>query len=188
MIGDRWGDRLQTTYHRSESMMNKGIRKVGDRLKEDFRFFIWKGYGCPKPNPPRITIESACWIYITSSIYFHISTTFKKICISLSYAFCSSAWWNWQKAFLFPNGVKVYYLSFSKIATFSRERWYSRYSTWTAIYQHIRKRCVIYKRLTWVSVVIIIFWEGFARPWFRIMVQQHSRLFCVRSVMITPKV
>jgi len=32
------------------------------------------------------------------------------------------------------------------------------------LYQHIRKRCVIYKRLTWVSVVIIIFWEGFARP------------------------
>jgi len=22
--------------------MNKGIGKVGDRLKEDFRFFIWK--------------------------------------------------------------------------------------------------------------------------------------------------
>ena len=42
VIGDRCGDRLQTTYHRSESMMNKGIRKVGDRLKEDFRFFIWK--------------------------------------------------------------------------------------------------------------------------------------------------
>ena len=147
MIGDRWGDRLQTTYHRSESMMNKGIRKVGDRLKEDFRFFIWK---------------RVVGLYRASCIYSCISAAFQKKDISLSYAFCSSAWWNWQKAFLFPNGVKVYYLSFSKIATFSRERWYSRYSTWTAIYQHIRKRCVIYKWLTWMSVVIIIFYDGVA--------------------------
>ena len=30
------------------------------------------------------------------------------------------------------------------------------------LYQHIRKRCVIYKRLTWVSAVIIIFFKGVA--------------------------
>ena len=40
VIGDRCGDRLQTTYHRSESMMNKGIGKVGDRLKEDSCFYL----------------------------------------------------------------------------------------------------------------------------------------------------
>ena len=108
------------------------------RLKSVQEWIKFYGYGCPKPNPPRITIESACWIYITSSIYFHISTTFKKICISLSYAFCSSAWWNWQKAFLFPNGVKVYYLSLLKSSSFYLgERWYNRYSTWMAVYQHI---------------------------------------------------
>ena len=41
VIGDRCGDRLQT-YHRSESAMNKGIGEEGDRLKEDFHFFIWE--------------------------------------------------------------------------------------------------------------------------------------------------
>ena len=78
--------------------------------------------------------------------------------ISLSYAFCSSAWWNWQKAFLFPNGVKVYYLSLLKSSSFYLgERWYNRYSTWMAVYQHISWRCVIYKCMAWMSVVIIIF-------------------------------
>mgnify|MGYP000894326790 CR=1 FL=1 len=34
VIGDRYGDRLHTTYHRPESMMNKGFQSNGDRLKE----------------------------------------------------------------------------------------------------------------------------------------------------------
>ena len=38
MIGDRSGDRLPTTYHRSKSTMNKGLVEHGDRLKEDFHF------------------------------------------------------------------------------------------------------------------------------------------------------
>ena len=63
-------------------------------------------------------------------IYFLFSILFRKKHISLSYAFCSSAWWNWQKAFLFPNGVKVYYLSLLKSSSFYLgERWYNRYST-----------------------------------------------------------
>ena len=41
VIGDRWGDRLSTTYHRSVSAMNKAFQKGGDRLKEDFHFCIW---------------------------------------------------------------------------------------------------------------------------------------------------
>ena len=40
MIGDRCGDRLSTTYHRSISAMNKAFWKSGDRLKEDFHFFV----------------------------------------------------------------------------------------------------------------------------------------------------
>ena len=40
VIGDRWGDRLSTTYHRSISAMNRAFRKSGDRLKEDFHFFV----------------------------------------------------------------------------------------------------------------------------------------------------
>ncbi|MBT9876564.1 MULTISPECIES: hypothetical protein [Bacteroides] len=50
------------------------------------------------------------------------------------------------------------------------------------VYQHIRQECVIYKRLAWVSVVIIILWKGLAKPHERIMVQQHLRLSCIRSV------
>ena len=33
-----------------------------------------------------------------------------------------------------------------------------------------------------MSVVIIIFWKGFARPQRWIMIQQHSRFYCIRSV------
>lgn len=29
-----------TTYHHSESIMNKGFDDVGDRLKEDFHFYV----------------------------------------------------------------------------------------------------------------------------------------------------
>ena len=64
--------------------------------------------------------------------------------------------------FYFLYGVKAYYLSILEIANPNKERWYGRYSTWTDVYQHIRKRCVIYKRLTWVSAVIIIFCAGVA--------------------------
>lgn len=42
MIGDRYDDRLVTTYHRSESMMNKWFGEVGDRLKEELFFFVYK--------------------------------------------------------------------------------------------------------------------------------------------------
>ena len=42
MIGDRCGDRLETTYHHSVSTMNKEFQKGGDRLKEDFRFLYMK--------------------------------------------------------------------------------------------------------------------------------------------------
>lgn len=42
VIGDRCGDRLMTTYHRSESIMNKGFDDAGDRLKEEFHFYICK--------------------------------------------------------------------------------------------------------------------------------------------------
>ena len=45
MIGDRYGDRILTTYHRSESTMDKGIGDVGDRLKEDFCFYIGERTG-----------------------------------------------------------------------------------------------------------------------------------------------
>ena len=47
---------------------------------------------------------------------------------------------------------------------------------------HISVRNVLYKRLAWVSVVIIILWKGLAKPHERIMVQQHLRLSCIRSV------
>lgn len=40
VIGDRCGDRLMTTCHRSESTMNKGFGDAGDRLKEDFHFYV----------------------------------------------------------------------------------------------------------------------------------------------------
>ena len=40
VIGDRLGDRLATTYHRSVSMMNRTFQSGGDRLKEDFHFYI----------------------------------------------------------------------------------------------------------------------------------------------------
>ena len=40
VIGDRCGDRLLTTYHRSENTMDKGFDNAGDRLKEDFSFYI----------------------------------------------------------------------------------------------------------------------------------------------------
>ena len=40
VIGDRCGDRLSTTYHRSTSAMNRAFQKSGDRLKEDFHFFV----------------------------------------------------------------------------------------------------------------------------------------------------
>lgn len=45
MIGDRYGDRILTTYHRSESAMDKRIGDAGDRLKEDLCFCIWKRTG-----------------------------------------------------------------------------------------------------------------------------------------------
>ena len=56
------------------------------------------------------------------------------------------------------------------------------------LYQHIRKRCVIYKRLTWVSVVIIILRKGLAKPQMWIMVQQHLRLSCIRPVIDYPTI
>ena len=31
-----------TTYHRSESIMNKGFGDASDRLKEDFHFYVWE--------------------------------------------------------------------------------------------------------------------------------------------------
>ena len=31
---------LSTTYHRSISAMNRAFQKSGDRLKEDFHFFV----------------------------------------------------------------------------------------------------------------------------------------------------
>ena len=40
VIGDRCGDRLLTTYHRSVNTMNREFQESGDRLKEDFHFFI----------------------------------------------------------------------------------------------------------------------------------------------------
>ena len=54
------------------------------------------------------------------------------------------------------------------------------YSTWIAIYQHISRRCVIYKRLTWMSVVIIVY-EKAGQAQLRIVIQQHPCLFYVRS-------
>ena len=42
VIGDRCGDRLPTTYHRSTSAMNRAFRKSGDRLKEDFHFLCMR--------------------------------------------------------------------------------------------------------------------------------------------------
>ena len=36
------GDRLPTTYHRSVSTMNRTFQSGGDRLKEDFRFYVWE--------------------------------------------------------------------------------------------------------------------------------------------------
>ena len=40
VIGDRCGDRLLTTYHRSVNAMNREFQESGDRLKEDFHFCI----------------------------------------------------------------------------------------------------------------------------------------------------
>lgn len=55
------------------------------------------------------------------------------------------------------------------------------------VYQHIRKRCVIYKRLAWMSVVIIILLKGFARTLVRdVGIQQHPCLFCIRPVIKIP--
>ena len=42
VIGDRCGDRLMTTCHRSESTMNKGFGDAGDRLKEELIKPVWK--------------------------------------------------------------------------------------------------------------------------------------------------
>ena len=60
------------------------------------------------------------------------------------------------------NNVLSLVLEISKLLCV--KRWYNRYSAWIAVYQHIRERCVIYKRLAWVSVVIIIFCKGLLRP------------------------
>ena len=79
----------------------------------------------------------------TSCIYCLISNIFQINHLSLSHAFRPSAWWNRWKVFLFLIGVKAYYLSISEIANSNRGRWYGRYSTWTDVYQHIRKRSVI---------------------------------------------
>ena len=40
VIGDRDGDRLTTTYHRSVSTFCKGFQKGGDRLKENLHFSL----------------------------------------------------------------------------------------------------------------------------------------------------
>ena len=42
VIGDRCGDRLETTYHHSVSTMNKEFQKGGDRLKEELIKPVWK--------------------------------------------------------------------------------------------------------------------------------------------------
>ena len=42
VTGDRCGDRLATTYHRFVSMMNRAFQSGGDRLKEDFHFYVWR--------------------------------------------------------------------------------------------------------------------------------------------------
>ena len=46
--GDRWrlGDRWRTTYHHPEISMNKAFQKDGDRLKEDFHFYVWRVRTC----------------------------------------------------------------------------------------------------------------------------------------------
>ena len=129
-------------------------------------------------------IELPLFQYKTSCIYFRISTLFRKKSISLSYAFCSPAWWKQVRSVIyFEIGILLHYPSSLKSSKFlSVEGWFNRYSTWTVVYQHIDGRCVIYKRLAWMSVVIIIFLKVLLRPQDRIMVQQHPCLFCIRSV------
>ncbi len=38
------GDRLPTTYHHPVSAMNRTFQSGGDRLKEDFHFYVWGEY------------------------------------------------------------------------------------------------------------------------------------------------
>ena len=83
--------RFTTTFPEYSIILFKTVQRMSQTRTGMNQFLgIWLSW----TKSPRIIIELACWIYITSSIYFHISTTFKKICISLSHAFCSSAWWN----------------------------------------------------------------------------------------------
>ena len=83
--------RFTTTFPEYSIILFKTVQRIRQTSTGMNQFLgIWLSW----TKSPRIIIELACWIYITSSIYFHISTTFKKICISLSHAFCSSAWWN----------------------------------------------------------------------------------------------
>ena len=83
--------RFTTTFPEYSIILFKTVQRMSQTRTGMNQFLgIWLSW----TKSPRIIIELACWIYITSSIYFHISTTFKKICISLSHAFCSSVWWN----------------------------------------------------------------------------------------------
>lgn len=40
VIGERYGDRLDTTYHHSVNTMNKAFQNGGDRLKEELTKLI----------------------------------------------------------------------------------------------------------------------------------------------------
>ena len=68
-----------------------------------------------------------------------------------------------RRYILLKLGICKCYLSESESSDLNQGEMMRQMFHVNGLYQHIRKRCVIYKRLTWVSVVIIIFWEGFAR-------------------------
>ena len=42
VIGERYGDRLRMTYHRSVNTINKEFQNDGDRLKEELIKPVWK--------------------------------------------------------------------------------------------------------------------------------------------------
>ena len=124
--------------------------------------FLSSHYICHPYSLFTIFIPYSLFSYHISCIYFLFSILFRKKHISLSYAFCSSAWWKQVRSVIyFEIGILLHYPSSLKSSKFlSVEGWFNRYSTWTVVYQHIDGRCVIYKRLAWMSVVIIILWTG----------------------------
>ena len=121
--------------------------------------FLSSHYICHPYSIFTIFIPYSLFSYHISCIYFLFSILFRKKHISLSYAFCPSAWWNRQKRFLFLNGVNNVLFPKSKLSKFhapgndttdTPRRWsYINISIRDLLYINVWRGCLLFIIIWW---------------------------------------